>query len=105
MKKVDRLLQRLRQESDPDRLHKLIDDTLRKINQTWSPGTLTWLRANQPKEYEKMKQLEGGINEAVAQADVTTLQGHLTQYEELLLQAVASCRDSLPPGSIQSEGK
>jgi hypothetical protein len=46
-----------------------------------------------------MKQLEAGINQAVAQADVTVLQGHLTQYEDLLLKA-ASCRDSL-----QSEGK
>ena len=31
MKKADRLLQRLRQGSDPERLHKLIDGALQKL--------------------------------------------------------------------------
>ena len=93
-KSVEELMAKVRKK-DPGKLHKLIDGTLRKINGGWAPGTLTWLRENQPDQLLKMKELEDAVNQAMQEGNASGLRQHLTQYEELLLSAVGSYRDSL----------
>lgn len=66
----------------------LIDQTLREINNTWTPGTFEWMKRSRPSEFEKMVALEEEINRIVIEANAKELVEVLRNYKELMLNVV-----------------
>jgi hypothetical protein len=66
----------------------LIDETLEDINQEYKPGTLPWMKANRPAEWEKMLTLERSINETALVGNQGGLRGVLDEYRGLILGMV-----------------
>jgi hypothetical protein len=67
--------------------NSLIDDTLKRINQGYSPRTLRWIKGN-PDRWAVLLTLEGRVNEMALGSDTEGLKRALSDYQKLILAAV-----------------
>jgi len=67
--------------------NSLIDDTLKRINQGYSPGTLRWIKGN-PDRWAVLLTLEGRVNEMALGSDTGGLKRALSEYQGLILGMV-----------------
>jgi hypothetical protein len=64
--------------------NSLIDDTLKRINHGYSPGTLRWIKGN-PGRWAVLLTLEGRVNEMALGGNLKGLREVLDEYQELTL--------------------
>jgi len=91
-----------------DSPHDLIDRTLQEINRGWKPGTLEWMKANRPGEWDKMLTLECTINEMGLGDNQEGLRGVLDEYRGLILAMVTEFRAQPAPvrqGTLTFRGR
>jgi hypothetical protein len=69
-----------------DRLR--IKDTLDRIDKSYEPGTLAWVKRKRPKEWRKMIALETEITRLSFQGDEVKLVKVLNEYEAFVLEMV-----------------
>jgi len=70
--------------SDP---YFFIAQTLKGINGIWQPGFLNYLKFSRPRTWERLLQLETGINECVFKNDLSGLIETLKEYKNLIAEA------------------
>ena len=73
-----------------DRLR--IKDTLDRIDKSYEPGTLAWVKRKRPKEWRKMIALETEITRLSFQGDEVKLVNTLNEYETFVLEMVRAFR-------------
>ena len=67
--------------------NSLIDDTLKRINQGYSPGTLRWIKGN-PDRWAVLLTLEERVNKMALGSDTGGLKRALSEYQSLILTMV-----------------
>ena len=70
----------------------LIDETLKRINQEYQPGTLAWMKANRPNDWGSMLNLERSINKTALEGNFKSLREALDEYQGLILAMVREFR-------------
>jgi len=62
----------------------LIDQTIKRINEIYVPGTLEWLKKYHHGAWEKIQDFHEEINELALKGEVDKLREALTKYEEFI---------------------
>jgi hypothetical protein len=66
----------------------MIERTLQKINENYEAGLIEWIKLNRPNEWNKIRTLEGRVNEMALRSDLSGLREALSEYQSLILAAV-----------------
>ena len=66
----------------------LIETTLQRIDQTYHPGTLAWVKMKKPEEWRKTIAIEAEINRLAFQGDEAGLSKALNEYEGFISKMV-----------------
>jgi len=66
----------------------LIDDTVKRINESYSPGTLAWMKKSHRKDCARRLTVERHINEMALEGDQEGLRGALEEYQGIILDMV-----------------
>ena len=68
--------------------NELTDLTIEEITGDYQSGTLAWTKVNRPNEWGNMLTLEGRINRAALESDLSGLREVLGEYQRIIMAMV-----------------